>query len=141
MKGILCHVGKSDRIPDLLVRNIVSVFYVFCQLFVPVLVCIPVEQRIVKWNSENMFRVVGVLDDERIALYDGAHPLAGLLLIFRLHGGDGWHKDPVHMHFREAADMAVDKLCREAHRVRGHRVETFLVELVAAGGGYADCEA
>ena len=63
---------------------------------------------------ENMFRVVGVLDDERIALYDGAHPLAAFLLVLRLHGGDGWHKDPVHMHFREAADMAVDKLCREA---------------------------
>ena len=141
MEGVFCHVGKADRLFDLSVWNVVSIFYVFCQLLIPVLVCVPVEQWIIKRNSENMFRVVGVLDDKRIALYDGAHPLAGLLLIFRLHGGDGRHEDPVHMHLRETADMSMDKLCREAYRVGSHRVKTFLVELVAAGGGHTDREA
>ena len=141
MEGILRHVGIADRLFDLGFRNLISLTDIFCELLIPVFFRVPMEQRIVKRDPEYMLRIVGVFDDERISLYDRAHPFTRLFLVFRLDGGDGRHEDPVHMHLRETADMSVDELRREADRIGGNRGKSRFVEHMAARGGHTDGKA
>ena len=141
MEGILRHVGVAERLFDLGFRDLISLMDIFCELLIPVFFCVPVEQRIVERDPEYMLRIVGVLDDERISLYDRAHPFTRRFLVFRLDGGDGRHEDPVHMHVRETADMSVDELRREADRIGGNRGKSRFVEHMAARGGHADGKA
>ena len=94
--------------------------HVLLQLPVHVLFSVPVEQRRVEGNVPFSGGVVGVPYDDGVAFHHGAHGLAGLLTVFRLHSCHRRKEDPVHTQVLQRPQMAVDQFCRETDRVGCH---------------------
>ena len=140
-EGILGAVARLEGPQGIGLRDLEFFLHVLLELLFLVLHGVPVEHGVVVGDAPQLFRVVGVADDQGVALHHGAHGLAGLFRVLRGHGGDHRHEDAVHALFGQVAQMAVDQLGGEAHRVRGDGGDATLVDLPGAGVGEPDGEA
>ena len=121
MELFLRRFAGSYRRLGLRPGNPEGAFHILYELPSSVFRGIPVEQRSVVGDIPVLLRIVRVADNERIALYYGAHRLAGRLHIFRRNRRDGGHENAVHALLSQVAQMPVHELCRKADRIRGHR--------------------
>ena len=120
---------------DLLFRQAVLLLEIGADLAQPVLLVIPVEHGVVKGHLPALFRTLGAVHDQGIALQNGADVVALAAPVVRRHLHHHGHEDAVHALLRQVLHMAVGQLGGEAHRVRGHIGDALLVELPGAGVG------
>ena len=118
---------------DLLFRQAVLLLEIGADLAQPVLFVIPVEHGVVKGHLPALFRALGAVHDQGIALQHRADVVALAAFVIRRHLHHHGHEDAVHPLLRQVLHMAVGQLGGEAHRVRGHIGNALLVELPGAG--------
>ena len=111
------------------------------QLVPPVRVRVPVPQRRVEGNAEEPLRIVGIPDNDGIALNHGAHGFTCLLCVLRFDGRNAGHEDSVRLHGGQGPEMSVNQLCGETDSIRGDGGDAGFIESAAAWGRYHDPEA